>query len=188
MPGRSRNSSLTPATAIRPNSGSRFSFCRISPEEVSSALSSVSTYSTFNSNSTVNTLADLGVTFSDANDGTLTFDPSVLSKALSNNPNDVASFLGSAATGGFLQAASNALTSAADPTSGIIITAENDLNSQITDLTNTINDKQDQVDNLQPQLTNQMNAADASIASMQQQYVYLSGMFQAMQTADQQYK
>ena len=34
----------------------------------------------------------------------------------------------------------------------------------------------------------QMAAADAMIASMEQQYSYLYGMFSAMQTAAEQYK
>jgi hypothetical protein len=37
-------------------------------------------------------------------------------------------------------------------------------------------------------MTEQISAADALIATMEQQYNYLSGMFQAMQTADAQYK
>jgi hypothetical protein len=41
---------------------------------------------------------------------------------------------------------------------------------------------------LQINLQQQMSAADALIASMQQQYSYLTNMFQAMETAAQQYK
>jgi hypothetical protein len=37
-------------------------------------------------------------------------------------------------------------------------------------------------------MQNQMAAADALVASMEQQYNYLSGLFQAQQTADQMYK
>jgi hypothetical protein len=37
-------------------------------------------------------------------------------------------------------------------------------------------------------MQNQMAAADALIASMEQQYSYLSGMFAAQQTADSMYK
>ncbi len=44
------------------------------------------------------------------------------------------------------------------------------------------------MDQLQQQLTSQMAAADALIATMQQQYSYMSSMFAAQQTAAQQYK
>ena len=63
-----------------------------------------------------------------------------------------------------------------------------DLKTQITNIGNQITTKQNQVDQLQTKLTSQMAAADALIASMEQQYNYLYGMFAAMQTADQQYK
>jgi hypothetical protein len=54
-------------------------------------------------------------------------------------------------------------------------------------LGDTITDKQNQVDALQTQLTNQMATADAAIATMEQQYSYMSSMFAAQQTADQMY-
>ena len=63
-----------------------------------------------------------------------------------------------------------------------------DLKTQITNIGNQITTKQNQVDQLQTKLTSQMAAADALIASMEQQYSYLSNMFQAQQTADQMYK
>ena len=63
-----------------------------------------------------------------------------------------------------------------------------DLKTQITNIGNQITTKQNQVDQLQTTLTNQMAAADAMISSMEQQYSYLTSMFQAQQTADQLYK
>ena len=48
--------------------------------------------------------------------------------------------------------------------------AEADLKTQISNIVNQINTKQNQVDQLQTTLTNQMAAADALIASMEQQY------------------
>jgi hypothetical protein len=62
------------------------------------------------------------------------------------------------------------------------------MKSQITDLGTTISTKQAAVDAMQLQMQNQMAAADALIASMEQQYSYLSGLFQAQQTADAMYK
>ena len=71
---------------------------------------------------------------------------------------------------------------------GMLKNAESNVKSQITGLTNSIAQKQDKVNQMQVQLQSQMAAADAMIATMQQQYSYISQMFQAMQTADQMYK
>jgi len=121
-------------------------------------------------------------------DGQLTFNASELAASTASDPAGVASFLGSASGGGFLRAANNILTSLEDPTTGLFATTQSSLQSQITNLSNQIDDKQTQVDNLQTQLQQQMSAADAAIAAMQQQYTYMSNVFQAMQTADGQYK
>jgi flagellar capping protein FliD len=103
------------------------------------------------------------------------------------NSSGVDTFLGSATGGGFLEAATNAINSLEDPTTGLIKTSETDLQSQISNLGTTISNKQTQVSNLQTQLQNQMAQADAAIATMEQQYSYLNSMFSAMQTADQMY-
>jgi flagellar capping protein FliD len=75
-----------------------------------------------------------------------------------------------------------------DPTTGLLKTTETDTKSQIANLGTTIAAKQAKVDAMQLQMQNQMAAADALVASMEQQYNYLSGLFQAQQTADQMYK
>jgi flagellar hook-associated protein 2 len=121
-------------------------------------------------------------------DGQLTFNASELAATSSSDPNGLAAFLGSVSGGGFLKTANDTLTSVQDSSTGLLATAQTDLQSQITSLSDTIDTKQTQVDNLQTQLQQQMSAADAAIASMQQQYTYMSNMFQAMQTAEQQYK
>ncbi len=152
--------------------------------QLSQVLSGLGTYSS--SGTGISGLTDLGLTL--GADGKLTFDQFAMLATDFENSSGVTSFLGTASGGGFLKAATDALNGLEDPTTGVVKTTETDLNSQITDLTSTIADKQTQVDNLQTQLTNQMSAADAMIASMEQQYSYLTDMFQAMQTADQQYK
>jgi flagellar hook-associated protein 2 len=151
--------------------------------ELSQALESIATYST---NGAVGSLADLGLSL--GSDGHFTVDSSQLTSASLNNPAAVTAFLGSASGGGFLQTATNVMNSIEDPTSGLLPREQTDLQNQIKTLTTQISDKQTQVNNLQTQLTTQMSAADASISTMEQQYNYVSGMFQAMQVAEQQYK
>ena len=138
--------------------------------------------------SVLSLMASLGLSFDPSNNGHLDFNALALMGTDFSNSAGVTSFLGSAAGGGFLKAATDALNGLEDPTAGILKTTEGDLKTQITNIGNQITTKQNQVDQLQTKLTSQMAGADALIASMEQQYSYLSNMFQAQQTADQMYK
>jgi flagellar hook-associated protein 2 len=150
---------------------------------LSQALAQMSTY--YNSASGSIGMSDLGFTLND--DGTLTYSPlTMMSTDLANSAGVIA-FLGSAAGGGFLQAATNAMNSVEAPTTGLLKTTEAAVQSQITNIGNTITAKQAAVTTLQTNLTNQMAQADAAIASMQSQYNYMTSVFQAEQTADQMY-
>ena len=151
--------------------------------QLSSLLSSISTYS---SGGQINGLAALGLDL--GTDGHITYNSFTLMAADLGSSTSVTSFLGSATGGGFLKIATDALTSVEDPTAGLLKTIETDTKSQITKLGTTIAAKQAAVDAMQLTMQNQMATADALIASMEQQYSYLSGMFQAQQTADAMYK
>ena len=151
---------------------------------LSRSLGGLATYS--GSSGPIGGLASLGLDL--GLDGKLTYNSFTLMAADIGNPSSVTAFLGSPTGGGFLQAATNALNSIEDPKTGMLKNAESDVQSQITSLTTNIAQKQDKVNQMQVQLQSQMAAADALIATMQQQYSYISQMFQAMQTADQMYK
>ena len=151
--------------------------------DVSDALRGMVTYTTGGS---VNALSALGMDL--GLDGKLTFDPLSLDAVDIQNSSGVSAFFGSADTSGFLKMATDTMNSLEDSTSGSVKTAESDLQNQITDLTNQISTKQSNVDQLQQDLQDRMATADAAIATMEQQYNYVSGMFQAMQTAENQYK
>ena len=71
---------------------------------------------------------------------------------------------------------------------GLLTNAQSGLQTQMTDIDSSIADTQSRVDNMTTRLQQQMAAADALIASMEQQYNYIYGLFQAQSTADQQYK
>jgi len=125
----------------------------------------------------VTSLTQLGLTF-DAN-GNLDFDPSTFSQATSANMTDVLNFLGSVSGNtGFLGAANNILTGINDPTTGLLPQDTANMTSELTDLGNQITDDQNNVNLLQQNLTAQMSAADASIATLEQQASYLQMMFQ----------
>jgi flagellar hook-associated protein 2 len=175
------NAVASELTAQRGSSGGALAGQSI-VRELSDVLSHIATYTTTSGLSGLSALGlDLG------SDGQLTYDSSALSSTATSNADELSAFLGSVSGGGFLKAANDALNSIDDSSTGLLATTQSALQSQITNLTNTIDDKQTQVDNLQTQLQQQMAAADAAIATMQQQYTYLSNMFQAMQTAAKQY-
>jgi flagellar hook-associated protein 2 len=150
---------------------------------LSQALAQMSTY--YSSASGSIGMTDLGFTLN--NDGTLTYSPLTMMSTDLGNSAGVMAFLGSATGGGFLQAATNAMNSVETTGTGLLKTAESSLQSQITTLGNTITQKQDAVNQLQTNLTNQMAQSDAAIEAMQQQYSYMTSVFQAEQTADQMY-
>ena len=69
-----------------------------------------------------------------------------------------------------------------DPTSGTLASFSNELSTELTATTTKITTDQTQITALQTQLTNQAEAADASIAAMQQQLSYYTSLFSAEQT------
>jgi flagellar capping protein FliD len=152
--------------------------------DLAQTLSGLATYSA--PGSSLSGLDALGLSLDRT--GHLTFNQFTLMAADISNSAGVASFIGTPTSGGFLQTAIAALNQVLDPLTGSAKMAESDVQTQITDTNKRINTKQDQVDQLQQQLLEQMSAVDALIASMEQQYSYISGMFQAMQVADQQYR
>jgi flagellar hook-associated protein 2 len=151
--------------------------------QLSNLLSSISTYS---SSGQFSGLASLGLDL--GTNGQITYNALTLMSADLTSSTGVTAFLGSATGGGFLKTATDALTSVEDSVTGLLKTSETDTKSQLADLGATIAAKQAKVDAMQLQMQNQMAAADALVASMEQQYSYLSGMFQAQQTADMMYR
>jgi len=145
-------------------------------QALSNALHSVATYT--NLSGSVNALTDIGLTF-DQN-GHLQFDSTKFSSTANSSTTGLMSFLGSASgKTGFLGAASQALTSTTDPTTGLITMATNSIGKSITNLTAEISADQDRVTQLQTSLTAQMAAADSAIASLQSQQTQITNLFLA---------
>jgi flagellar hook-associated protein 2 len=153
-------------------------------QSISQALTSMSTYSA--TSGSVSGLSQLGLDL--GTDGHLTYTMLTLAGTDISNSNGVNQFLGSSTTGGFLQAATNAMTGLEDPTTGLIKNTEDNMKSQLADLLTTITTKQAAVDQLQTNLEAQMSAADALLATSEQQYNYMNQMFTAMQDDAQLYK
>jgi len=147
------------------------------------ALSSLSTFGS--SDGAISNLEGLGLKL--GTDGHFTYNSFGLMAANFTNSTGVSVFLGSATTGGFLKSATDALKGLEDPITGLLKVMETDLQSHITALGTKIADRTDKVNQLKLNMQRQMAAADALIASMQQQANYLSSMFAAQQTADKMY-
>ena len=145
-------------------------------------LSGISTY---NSSGTVTGLTNLGLKL--GSDGHFTYDPFALASADIANSVGVTSFLGSSTGGGFLKIATAAMQSLEDSQTGILKNFETDVQSQIAKIGKNISDKTDKVQQMQLHMQNQLAAADALIATMEQQASYMNSMFSAMQTTNQMY-
>ncbi|PWT97007.1 MAG: hypothetical protein C5B51_32175, partial [Terriglobia bacterium] len=152
--------------------------------QVSQALRDISTYG--GQPGAIDGLRSLGLTLD--NDGHLSFDSTTFQATAGKSLSSLDTFFGSPTTSGFLKLATDRLNTVEQPTTGLLPAAEAAVTAQSNSLTTQISNQQDRVDRLQQQLTTQMSAADALIASMEQNYNYIYGMFQAMQTAAQQYK
>lgn len=144
--------------------------------ELQSQLSQLAEYA--DGSNGASSLSDLGITFNQ--DGTLSFDSSTFEQTAAQNPAQVLNFLGSTASG-FLQAATNAVTSAIDPTTGLLTQASSSLTQELSTISTQIGNDQTQISNLQQSLTQQMASADATISSLQTQLSEMTSLFTDMQ-------
>jgi len=139
---------------------------------MSNVLQSMAQYAS--GSGSLSTLNDLGLSLSDT--GTMSFDASTFSAL---NMSDLAQFFGSATTGGFIQAATNALSSVDDTNTGDLATEYNTLQTQITQQNQEISDEQARIGDMESNLESQLSQADAAIATLQSQKTYYADLFQA---------
>jgi len=123
-------------------------------------------------------LSALGVTFE--TNGQLSFDPTVLAGDNSSQLSAAASFLGSAASSGFLQFATNSLTGIEDPTTGALTTEITQTTDSINSDNQLIAQQQAQVTQMQSSLQAQMAQADSAIATLESQQTFYASLFTSM--------
>jgi len=140
---------------------------------LSQVLQNITQYSAVSGS--VVTLNDLGLSI-DGNTGQMSFDASTFG---AQNTTAVTQFLGGLSTGGFLQAAENALTSVDDPTSGDIQTEYNSYKTEITSDSQKVAADQARIGEMETNLENVLTQADAAIATLQEQKTYYQELFQA---------
>lgn len=124
----------------------------------------------------ITSLTQLGIQYTQQ--GTLSFDPTALSGLSSQQISDAFSFLGDSSTGGYLQSAANTLKGLLNPTTGVIPNEAQNLQTQNQHEADAISAAQDRVNQLNTSLTAQMAAADALIATLQNQTQFIDGLFQ----------
>lgn len=131
------------------------------------------------------TLTDLGLTFDD--DGKLSLDVTTFQAAVQDNIAALLEFLGSSSESGFLKWAADVLDGLLDSTDGTLTLALDALQDQISAQDDRIEAEQERVDRIQEALVAQMAAADALIASLEQQARYISDLFESMRIASRMY-
>jgi len=130
---------------------------------------------TYNSGSPSTALANYGITVDQT--GLLSVDTSAFSTAATADFSGLLSVLGGSTTGWFLQTATNLLTGVEDTTTGIIPTEQTQLGAQITNQQSQIAQQQATVNTLQTNLTAEISKADSTIASLESQVSYVTGLF-----------
>ncbi len=145
-------------------------------EQISSDMQQLVTYWNPSTTSSVRSLSDLGVTFSDT--GQMSFDQDTFNALSDTQLADAFSFLGSSTTG-FGALASN-FTQLTDPISGLIETEETGLNQTNTDLNNQIATLNAHVAQVQADATTEAQQADANVAELQSQQSIVDASIQSL--------
>jgi flagellar hook-associated protein 2 len=135
-------------------------------------LQSISQYAS--GSGSVASLNDLGLSIDQT--GQMSFNASAFN---GQNVAAITQFLGSASAGGFMQAATEAMTSIDDPNLGDIETEYNSLQNQIVNQNQQITDDQARVNLMQTNLQDELTQADAAIAALESQKTYYTELFQA---------
>ena len=133
---------------------------------------------TYTGTGSLTTISDIGLKFDDK--GVLSLDTTIFNAAAGKDLKVVTEFLGSTTGDGFLKRANDTINSITDDASGLIPAMVLTVTGEITSTGVRISEQQERVDDLVESLNAQMAAADALIASLQQQATYFTNMFSAM--------
>lgn len=144
--------------------------------QISNAMQDLAMYYNPSANSTINSLSDLGVTFSET--GQMSFSSNTFNALSETQISDAYKFLGSSSSG-FAALASN-FTQLSDPITGAIETQLSGYQSEITDLQDQIATGEAYVNQVQQTATQQMEAADALVAELQQQQTEVDASIQSV--------
>ncbi len=130
---------------------------------------------TYSNGSPASALANFGITL-DQN-GQISVDTTAFTTAANANFSTLLSTLGDGTTSGFLQTATNLLNGVEDPTTGALKTEETSFANQVATQQTTVANEQATVNQLQTNLTQQISKADSTIAELESQVSYVTGLF-----------
>jgi flagellar hook-associated protein 2 len=133
----------------------------------------------------LSTLTDLGLTFDDK--GKLSLDATALQNAAAGGWQQLTEFLGSGSGEGFLGWASQVLDAVLNSDSGSLSLASKSLRDEISAQDRRIEEEQERVDRMREELVARINAADAMIAALEQQALYITNLFESMRIAQRMY-
>ncbi|MFB3776009.1 MAG: flagellar filament capping protein FliD [Bryobacteraceae bacterium] len=128
----------------------------------------------------ISSLTSLGLEYDDK--GKLSLDMTAFSAATTGQWEALNAFLGQSDGDGFLKYATDVMNGLENSTDGVIETAISSLKDQISWQETRIEQEQDRIDQLEENLIARMSAADALIASLEQQVTYITGLFESMRS------
>jgi flagellar hook-associated protein 2 len=143
---------------------------------ISELTSSLRRIGAFSGTGSIKTIGDLGLSFNDK--GVMSFDATVLTDATASSLQPVLEFFGSS-NDGFLGEAERLLDSLDTEGVGLLPAALESTKRQITATDNLIAANQERIDLLRQTLVEKISAADALIASLEQQVNYMNGLLEA---------
>jgi flagellar hook-associated protein 2 len=149
--------------------------------EISGAMQDLVTYWNPNSTGGVQSLSDLGVSFSSTGTGQMSFDSSTFNALSDSQISGAFQFLGSASSG-FAALASN-FSQLTDPITGMIQAQISGYESTNTDLANQITTAQAYATEVQQNATTQAEAADALVAQLESEQNIVDSSIQSVNYA-----
>lgn len=148
---------------------------------VNSMLRNIATYTT--SSSGIGSLAHFGIVFDKA--GKLYLDKDVFERETAGSLESVPAFLGESGASGFIGNAEDVVATLAGSTGGILNSAISTTDASVVQHSDRIEAEGRRIELLTTTLQDKMAKADQIIASLQQQVLYFSGLFEAMRNASQ---
>lgn len=143
---------------------------------LSDALRKISGYTS--GSGSIPSLTELGLVFDKS--GLLSLNTADFSTATTDKVGALSSFLGTTTTAGFLKTVTDTLTGIEDPLSGILKNSVTAIAGEMAGQQRLIDSNQDRVDRLRQSLQAQFAGVDALIAGLEQQVLYMNGLFGAI--------
>ncbi|HET8546914.1 MAG TPA: flagellar filament capping protein FliD [Bryobacteraceae bacterium] len=118
-------------------------------------------------------------------DGKMSINSGTFTSSTSAGLDGLVDWLGSTGEGGFLQNAADSLNMLEDGEDGVLTLSIENAQASVTAQEARVTAEQERIDKLTESLQQQFSAADALIASLEQQATYFTNLFEAMRTASE---